>query len=62
MFDAQTESRANSPEAARNGMIVDSPLRRLVPPRDVAAAIMFLAGDAASVAEDLNVSAGIVTY
>ena len=49
---------------AREQFTSPSPLRRLVPPQDVAAAVVFLASDAAAsiTGEDLNVSAGVVMY
>jgi NAD(P)-dependent dehydrogenase (short-subunit alcohol dehydrogenase family) len=51
-------------DEARRRFTDDSPLRRLVPPDDVAAAVVFLASDAAAsiTGEDLNVSAGAVMY
>lgn len=64
VFQAQAERRGISAEAARLEMVADSPLGRLVPPVDVAAAVCFLAGPASAsiTGEDLNVSAGIVTH
>jgi NAD(P)-dependent dehydrogenase (short-subunit alcohol dehydrogenase family) len=64
VFAAQAASRGITVAAARAEMVSDSPLGRLVPPADVAAAAVFLAGPAAAsiTGEDLNVSAGIVTY
>ncbi|MCW7945721.1 hypothetical protein AAW14_27880 [Streptomyces hygroscopicus] len=64
VFRAQAASRGISVDAARAEMLDDSPLGRLVPGADVAAAVVFLASPAASsiTGEDLNVSAGIVTY
>lgn len=64
VFDAQAAVRGVSPEDARREMVADSPLTRLVPPTDVAAAVTFLAADAAAsiTGEDLNVSAGIVMH
>jgi NAD(P)-dependent dehydrogenase (short-subunit alcohol dehydrogenase family) len=60
----QAEVKGISIEEARQAFLRDSPLGRLVPAEDVAAAVVFLASqDAASITgEDLNVSAGIVTY
>ncbi|HLX58241.1 MAG TPA: SDR family oxidoreductase [Ktedonobacteraceae bacterium] len=51
-------------EEARRNFIGNSPLGRMVPPEDVAGAVVFLASDnAASITgEDLNVSAGTVMY
>jgi len=64
VFLAQAESRGITADEARAEMVADSPLGRLVPPSDVASAVVFLAGPAAAsvTGEDLNVSAGIVTY
>lgn len=64
VFDAQAASRGITPAAARDEMVADSPLGRLTAPADVASAVTFLASDAAAsiTGEDLNVSAGIVTY
>ena len=53
------------PLAAARAQFTDpSPLRRLVPPEDVASAVVFLASDHASsiTGEDLNASAGVVMY
>jgi NAD(P)-dependent dehydrogenase (short-subunit alcohol dehydrogenase family) len=60
----QAEALGVSVEEARARFISASPLGRLVPPEDVAAATVFLASDrAASITgEDLNVSAGVVMY
>jgi len=64
VFRAQAASRGITEAAARAEMVSGSPLGRLVPPADVAAAVVFLAGPGAAsiTGEDLNVSAGIVTY
>jgi NAD(P)-dependent dehydrogenase (short-subunit alcohol dehydrogenase family) len=64
VFQAQADSRGISVAEARQEMVSDSPLARLTPPRDVAAAVTFLACDAAAsiTGEDLNVSAGIVMH
>ncbi len=64
VFQAQADSRGISVARAREEMVSDSPLGRLTPPADVAAAVTFLAGDAAAsiTGEDLNVSAGIVMH
>ena len=42
----------------------ETPLRRLIPPEDVAAAAVFLASDSAAsiTGEDLNVSGGLAMY
>jgi NAD(P)-dependent dehydrogenase (short-subunit alcohol dehydrogenase family) len=64
VFQAQADSRGISVAQARNEMLSDSPLGRLTPPADVAAAVTFLASEAAAsiTGEDLNVSAGIVMH
>jgi NAD(P)-dependent dehydrogenase (short-subunit alcohol dehydrogenase family) len=64
VFADQARSRGITAEDARAEMVLDSPLGRLVPPSDVAAAVVFLAGTSSQsvTGEDLNVSAGIVTY
>lgn len=64
VFDAQAAALGVSPEEARRDMVADSPLARLIPARDVAAAVTFLSGDTAAsiTGEDLNVSAGIVMH
>lgn len=60
----QAEALGVGVEEARARFTSASPLGRLVPPGDVAAAVVFLASDrAASITgEDLNVSAGVVMY
>lgn len=64
VFQAQADSRGISVAQAREEMVSDSPLARLTPPADVAAAVAFLASEAAGsiTGEDLNVSAGIVMH
>ncbi len=64
VFHAQAETLGITVEEARRRMTADSPMGRLTPARDVAAAVTFLASDAAAsiTGEDLNVSAGIVMY
>ncbi|MEU3983513.1 SDR family NAD(P)-dependent oxidoreductase [Streptomyces sp. NPDC026672] len=64
VFEAQASSRGVAVETAREEMLSQSPLRRLVPQVDVARAVTFLASDAAAsiTGEDLNVSAGIVMH
>ena len=64
VFAAQAQSRGITAAEARAEMVSDSPLGRLVLPSDVAAAVVFLAGTNSEsiTGEDLNVSAGIVTY
>jgi NAD(P)-dependent dehydrogenase (short-subunit alcohol dehydrogenase family) len=61
---AQAEARGISEDEARQAFTSASPLGRLVPPSDVAKAVVFLASDrAASITgEDLNVAAGVVMY
>ena len=51
-------------EESRRHFTGDSPLGRLVPPQDIADAVLFLASDSAAsiTGEDLNVSAGTVMY
>ena len=63
-IERQAEALGVSVEEARARFTSASPLGRLVPPADVAAATVFLASDrAASITgEDLNVSAGVVMY
>lgn len=64
VFAAQARSRGVTADQAQAEMVANSPLGRLVPQGDVAAAVLFLAGpqSASITGEDLNVSAGIVTY
>jgi NAD(P)-dependent dehydrogenase (short-subunit alcohol dehydrogenase family) len=61
---AQAESRGISEEEALRQFSSASPLGRVVDPFHVADAVLFLASEqAASITgEDLNVSAGTVTY
>ena len=61
---AQAEGRGISVEQAREELVSGSPMNRLVPPGDVAAVAVFLASDKAGsiTGEDVNVSAGVVTY
>lgn len=60
----QAEVKGISIDEARRSFLRDSPLNRLIPPQDVAAAALFLGSDQASsiTGEDLNVSAGITMY
>ncbi len=60
----QAEGRGISRDEARQEFARESPPERLVPPDDVAAAAVFLASSRAGsiTGEDMNVSAGLVTY
>ncbi len=60
----QAQAEGISEEEARRRFTSNSPLGRLVPPGNIADAVVFLASDkAASITgEDLNVSAGTVMY
>ena len=60
----QAKVRGVSLEQARETFTGDSPMQRLVPPEDVADAVVYLASDRANsvTGEDLNVSAGAVMY
>ena len=60
----QAEGRGISVEEARAELAGGSPLKRLVPPSDVAAVALFLASEKSGsiTGEDVNVSAGLVTY
>jgi len=60
----QAQAEGISEDEARRRFTSSSPLGRLVPPGDIADAVVFLASDkAASITgEDLNVSAGTVMY
>ncbi len=64
VFRSQAQAQGISVEEARHIFTAGSPLGRLVPPNDIADAVVFLASDrAASITgEDLNVSAGVVMY
>lgn len=61
---AAGEAGGRTPEEQLAEYAAASPLRRLVDPDDVAAAVVFLAGDDArsTTGEDLNVSAGITMH
>jgi NAD(P)-dependent dehydrogenase (short-subunit alcohol dehydrogenase family) len=61
---AQASALGTSIDAARAEMLTGAALARFVAPEDVARAVVFLAGEQASgiTGEDLNVSAGLVTY
>lgn len=60
----QAQAEGISEDEARRRFTSSSPLGRLVPPGDIADAVVFLASDKASsiTGEDLNVSAGTVMY
>lgn len=64
VIEQQAAAKGITVEAARAGFSETPPLRRLIAPRDVANAAVFLASDASSAitGEDLNVSAGTVMY
>lgn len=61
---AASEAGGRTPDEQLAEYAAASPLRRLVDPDDVAAAVVFLAGDDArsTTGEDLNVSAGITMH
>lgn len=60
----QAEGRGISVDEVRAELAGGAPLNRLVEPGEVAAAVVFLASDGARsiTGEDMNVSAGLVTY
>lgn len=64
MLEGQSRVTGRTTEDLRSEFAAESPLRRLVDPDDVAAAVVYLAGDGArsTTGEDLNVSAGIAMY
>jgi NAD(P)-dependent dehydrogenase (short-subunit alcohol dehydrogenase family) len=64
VLEGQSRITGRTTEDLRAEYAAESPLRRLVDPEDVAAAVVHLAGDAArsTTGEDLNVSAGITMY
>ncbi len=64
MMRKQAEGRGISVEEVRAELAQGSPLNRLVEAGEVAAAVVFLASEGARsiTGEDMNVSAGLVTY
>lgn len=64
VIDRLAENRGSSAGAVRDELMAQSPLGRLTSPAEVAAAVVFLASDAASgiTGADLNVNAGVVMY
>lgn len=64
VIQGQADAKKISLEEARAQLSADSPLRRFVPPDDVAEAAVFLASDAAAsiTGEDFNVTAGLAMY
>jgi NAD(P)-dependent dehydrogenase (short-subunit alcohol dehydrogenase family) len=64
VIERQAKLQGVSNEVARAQLIDAAPLKRAVPPRDVAAACVFLASPEADsiTGEDLNVTAGLVMY
>jgi NAD(P)-dependent dehydrogenase (short-subunit alcohol dehydrogenase family) len=64
VLEAQAQARGITVEAAFEEMCAASPLQRLVSADDVAAAVVFLASDAAAAitGDDLNASAGAAMY
>jgi NAD(P)-dependent dehydrogenase (short-subunit alcohol dehydrogenase family) len=64
VIDRQSQTRGVEPSVVRSEFAGQSPLGRLTYPTEVAAAVVFLATDAASgiTGADLNVNAGVVMY
>jgi NAD(P)-dependent dehydrogenase (short-subunit alcohol dehydrogenase family) len=60
----QARATGSSREAVYEEYTKSTPLRRLVPPEDIASAALFLASDASAsiTGEDMNVSAGLTMY
>lgn len=64
VLEQQAAARDITPDDARREFEAEAPLRRLVQPRDVADAVVFLCSQEASAitGADLNVTSGVVTY
>lgn len=64
VLDAASVATGRTPEEQLAEHVRESPLRHLVDPEDIAATVVFLAGDGARsiTGEDLNVSAGIAAH
>jgi NAD(P)-dependent dehydrogenase (short-subunit alcohol dehydrogenase family) len=64
VIDRLAEARGSSAGAVREEFTGQSPLGRLTSPEEVAAAVVFLASEAASgiTGADINVNAGVVMY
>jgi len=64
VIEQQANARGITVEQARDDFASGSPLKRLVPPSDVADAVAYLASSrsASVTGEDLNVSAGLAMY
>ena len=64
VVEQQALARGIDAQQVRDGMLVDTPLRRFTTASDVASTVVFLASDAAAgiTGEDVNVSSGMVMY
>lgn len=64
VLEAQGHITGRTAEILRTELAAESPLRRIVEPEDIAAAVVYLASDQARsvTGEDLNVSAGLTMY